>query len=86
MVRRREHLSAYLRIVSMYVDTLSTLGPHSSSHPSISPCVGKDRGRRSLSGYEPFRCLAFGSAGEHQSPSAGGGAGIYFCPTSALHS
>ncbi len=36
-------------------------------------------------GYKPFRCLAFGLAAEHQSPSAGGGAGIYFHPTSALH-
>ncbi len=38
----------------------------------LSPCVVRDRGRRSLSGYETFRCLAFGSAAEHQSPSAGG--------------
>jgi hypothetical protein len=40
---------------------------------------------RRLTGYEPFCCLAFGSAAEYQLPSAGGGAGIYFHPTSALH-
>jgi hypothetical protein len=40
---------------------------------------------RRLTGYEPFCCLTFGSAAEHQSPSAGGGAGIYFHPTSALY-
>ncbi len=38
-----------------------------------------------LSGYKPFRCLAFSSAAKHQSPLAGGGAGIYFHPSSALH-
>jgi hypothetical protein len=40
---------------------------------------------RRLTGHEPFCCLAFGSAAEHQLPLAGGGAGIYFHPTSALH-
>jgi hypothetical protein len=38
----------------------------------LSPCVVRDRGARSPSGYEPFCCLAFGSAAEHQSPSVGG--------------
>jgi hypothetical protein len=42
--------------VSMYVDTLSTLGPHSSPHPS-SPCVVRDRGRRSPSGIPPVSLL-----------------------------
>jgi hypothetical protein len=40
---------------------------------------------RRLSGYKPFCCLAFGSAAEHQSPLAGGGVGIYFHPSFALH-
>jgi hypothetical protein len=40
---------------------------------------------RRLTGYKPFCCLAFGSETEHQTPSAGEGAGIYFHPTSALH-
>jgi hypothetical protein len=39
---------------------------------------------RRLSGYKPFCCLTFGLAAEHQSPSAGGGAGIYFHPSFAL--
>jgi hypothetical protein len=53
-------------------------------YPTLSRSYGLWDVRR-LTGYEPFRCLAFGSAAEHQSPSAGGGAGIYFHPTSALH-
>ncbi len=40
---------------------------------------------RRLTGYKLFCCLAFGSAAKHQSPLAGGRAGIYFHPTSALH-
>ncbi len=40
---------------------------------------------RRLTGYEPFCCLAFGSAAEHQSPSAGEGEGIYSHPFFALH-
>jgi hypothetical protein len=40
---------------------------------------------RRLTGYEPFCCLAFGSAAEHQSPLAGEGEGIYFHPFFALH-
>ena len=38
-----------------------------------------------LTGYEPFCCLAFGLAAEHQSPSAGEGEGIYSHPFFALH-
>jgi hypothetical protein len=40
---------------------------------------------RRLTGYKPFRCLAFGSAAEHQSPLAGEGEGIYSHPFFALH-
>jgi hypothetical protein len=40
---------------------------------------------RRLTGYEPFGCLAFGLAVEHQSPLAGEGEGIYFHPSFALH-
>jgi hypothetical protein len=67
------------------VDTLSTLPRLPLLLIPLSPCVVRDRGRRSPSGYKPFHCLAFGSAAELQSPSAGGEAGIYFHPTSALH-
>jgi hypothetical protein len=40
---------------------------------------------RRLTGYEPFCCLTFGLAVEHQTPLAGEGEGTYSHPTSALH-
>ena len=65
------------------IDTLSTLGLILLLIPLS--CVVRDWGRRSPSGYKPFCCLAFGSAAKHQSPSAGGGVGIYFHLSSATH-
>jgi hypothetical protein len=65
------------------VDTLSTLGLTLLLIPLS--CVVRDWGHRSPSGYEPFCCLAFGLAVEHQSLSARGGAGIYFHLSSATH-
>jgi hypothetical protein len=40
---------------------------------------------RILTGYEPFYCLAIGSAAELFSKLAGGGSRNSFPPTSALH-
>jgi hypothetical protein len=70
-------------VLDIAIDTLSILGLTLLLIPLS--CVVKDWGHRSPSGYEPFCSLAFGLAAEHQSPLAGGGAGIYFHLSSATN-
>jgi hypothetical protein len=83
------------QVVSMCLNVSQFVLVYSRRHPKYSrltlllyPSLSCSKGLwdvRRLIGYKPFCYLAFSLAVEHQTPSAGEGAGIYFHPTSALH-